>query len=58
MSKLLTLAGLLSLQLVLCSPDGLLYHSSDLELDSRRVPGQQQPVEHVQELHCQQLQHK
>ncbi|KAA8583989.1 hypothetical protein FQN60_015197 [Etheostoma spectabile] len=45
-------------RMVLCSPDGLLYDSSDLELYSRRIPGQQQPVEHVQELHCQQLQQK
>lgn len=56
MCQFLTFAGLLSLKMVLSSPDGLLYYSSNLELNSRRVPGQQQPVEYVQELHSQQLQ--
>lgn len=58
MYRLLTFAGPLSPQVVLCSPDGLLYNCSDLELYCRRIPGQQQPVEHVEELHCQQLQEK
>lgn len=38
-----------------CSPDSFLHNSSDLELHGGRIPGQQQSVQHVQELDCQQL---
>lgn len=41
-----------------CSPDGLLHHGGDLELHRRRIPSQQQPVQNVQELYCQQLQQR
>lgn len=58
MCHFLTLAGPLLPQMVQSSPDGLLYYSSDLELYSWRVSGQQQPVEDVQQLHSQQLGHK
>lgn len=56
--QLPTSAGSQFLQVVLRSPDGLLNHSGDLQLDTRGVSGQQEPVKHIQELHRQQLQHK
>lgn len=40
-----------------CCSDSFLHNGSDLELYGGRIPGQQQSVQHIQELHCQQLKH-
>lgn len=58
MCSSLTPAGLLSLQMFLRRSDGLLHYGGDLQLDGRGIAGQQQSVEHIQELHRQQLQQK
>lgn len=58
MRSSLTPAGPLSLQMFLRRSDGLLHHGGDLQLDSWGIAGQQQSMEHIQELHRQQLQQK
>lgn len=54
----MTFVDTLLLKMVHRSFYGLLYDSSHLELDCKRVPGQQQSVKYIQELHCQQLEKK
>lgn len=55
MCLFLTAASPLSLQMFLRRSDRLLHYGGDLQLDGRGVAGQQQSMEHIQELHRQQL---
>lgn len=58
MCSSLTSAGPLSLQMFLRRSDGLLHYGGDLQLYGWGIAGQQQSVQHVQELHRQQLRQK